>query len=448
MRRRPREDAGVRLRRPSGGLWSHADFLRLWTGQTISELGSQVSGLAIPWVAAVVLHVRPFLFSLLGVVGVLPFILIALPAGVWVDRLRRRPILIAGDAARAALLVTIPISYAFGVLTIWQLLATSFVVGIFTVFFDIAYMSYVPAIVGRADLVDGNAKLDLTVSVAQVAGPSIAGALIGAITAPYAVAVDAVSFVASAGFVMRMRHREVLPERTEAEPKPAMVREVMEGLRFLVGHRWLRPIAACTGSANFFLSLTFSILLLYLTRSLHLSSLEVGAVFAVGSIGSVTAALVSSRLQRAIGVGRTIALTPLLGVAFFAFPLAPRAFPLPVLMLGELLFGFNVVAYNVAQRSLRQAITPDRLLGRTNAAMRWLVWGTMPLGTLAGGGIATVFSLRAALWTGAVGMLFPAVPVLLSSVRSIREMPEPETPAGHVPTVVSPITPVVVEPNV
>jgi MFS family permease len=448
MRRTPRQDADVRLRRPSGGLWSHADFLRLWTGQTISELGSQVSGLAIPWVAAVVLHVRPFLFSLLGVVGVLPFILIALPAGVWVDRLRRRPILIAGDVARAALLVSIPISYALGVLTIWQLLATSFVVGIFTVFFDIAYMSYVPAIVGRADLVDGNAKLDLTVSVAQVAGPSAAGALIGAITAPYAVAVDAVSFVASAGFVMRMQHREVLPERTEAEPKPAMVREVMEGLRFLVGNRWLRPIAVCTGSANFFLSLTFSILLLYLTRSLHLSSLEVGAVFAVGSIGSVTAALVSSRLQRAIGVGRTIALTPLLGVAFFAFPLAPRAFPLPVLMLGELLFGFNVVAYNVAQRSLRQAITPDRLLGRTNAAMRWLVWGTMPLGTLAGGGIATIFSLRAALWTGAVGMLFPAVPVLLSSVRSIREMPELEAVAGHVPTIMPPITPAVVDPNV
>ena len=184
------------LRRPRGGLWAHSDFLRLWTGQSISELGSQVSGLAIPWVAAVVLHVSPFEFSLLGVFGFLPFILFALPAGVWVDRLRRRPILIAGDAARAVLLATIPLSYALGVLTIWQLLATSFAVGIFTVFFDVAYMSYLPTLVGRADLVDGNAKLDLTVSVAQVAGPSIAGALIAAITAPYAIAVDAFSFVA------------------------------------------------------------------------------------------------------------------------------------------------------------------------------------------------------------------------------------------------------------
>lgn len=428
----------MRLRRPRGGLWSHSDFLKLWTGQSISEFGSQVSGLAIPWVAAVVLHVKAFEFSLLGVAGTLPFILFALPAGVWVDRLRRRPILIVGDAARAVLLATIPITYVFGILTIWQLLATSFVFGIFTVFFDVAYMSYVPAVVERANLVEGNAKLDLTVSISQVAGPSIAGALIGAITAPYAVAVDAASFVASAGFVMRMRHREVVPEKTEAEPKPAMVREVMEGLRFLLGHRWLRPIAACTGSANFFLSLTFAILLLYLTRNLHLSSLEVGAVLAVGSLGSVTAALVSRRLQSAIGVGRTIAFTPLLAVGVLAFPLAPHSFPLPVLMFGDYLLGFNVVAYNVAQRSLRQAVTPDRLLGRTNAAMRWLVWGTMPIGTLAGGGIATAFSLSAALWTGAIGLIFPALPVILSSVRSIQEMPGLDEVPEPAPTITVP----------
>ena len=402
--------------------------MKLWTGQSISEFGSQVSGLAIPWVAAVVLHVKPFEFSLLGVFGLLPFILFALPAGVWVDRLQRRRILIAGDAARAVLLATIPVTYALGVLTIWQLLVTSFVIGIFTVFFDVAYMSYVPVIVERANLVEGNAKLDLTVSMASVAGPSIAGALIGAITAPYAIAVDAASFVTSAGFVLRMRHREARPERTDADPRPAMVPEVMEGLRFLLGHRWLRPIAACTGSANLFSSVSFSILLLYFTRDLHLSSLEVGAVFAVGSCGSIAAALASRRLQSAIGVGPTIALTPLLGAGFLAFPLAPRAFPLPVLMFGEFLFGVNVVAYNVAQRSLRQAITPDRLLGRTNAAMRWLVWGTMPIGTLAGGAIATTFSLRTALWVGGIGMLFPALPVLFSSVRSIQEMPGLEVP--------------------
>ena len=190
--------------------------------------------------------------------------------------------------------------------------------------------------------------MELTGSVAQVVGPSIAGALIAAITAPYAVAVDAHSFVASAGSVLRMEHREVLPERTADDPKPAMVREVKEGLGFLLGHRWMRPIAASIGIGNFSISVSFSVLLLYMTRRLGLSSVEVGAVFAVGSLGSVGAALTSRRLQSTIGVGPTIVLATVLSCGIVAFPLAPRSFPLPVLMFGQLLFGFAVVAYNVA----------------------------------------------------------------------------------------------------
>src|SRR5438105_1822287 len=164
-----------RLRRPTGGLWSHPDFLKLWTGQTISEVGSQVSQLAIPWLAAVNLHASPIEFSLLGVLGFLPFILFALPAGVWVDRLRRRPILIVGDAARAVLLALVPILWAAHELRMWHLLVIQFVVGIFTVFFDVAYQSYLPSLVEREQLIDGNSKLQLTVSVTQVAGPSTSG---------------------------------------------------------------------------------------------------------------------------------------------------------------------------------------------------------------------------------------------------------------------------------
>ncbi len=178
------------MRRRSG-LWSHTDFLRLWTGQSISELGSQVSQLAIPWLAAVGLHASPIEFSLLGVLGFLPFIVFALPAGVWVDRLRRRPILVASDAARAILLMLIPILWAAGALRIWHLLALQFLIGGFTVFFDVGYQAYLPALVDREDLVDGNSKLYLTSSVAAVAGPSVAGGLIAAITAPYAILVDA-----------------------------------------------------------------------------------------------------------------------------------------------------------------------------------------------------------------------------------------------------------------
>ena len=414
-----------KLARPTGGLWSHPDFIKLWTGQSISELGSQLSQLAIPWLAAFGLHASPIVFSLLGVLGFLPFILFALPAGVWVDRLRRRQILIVGDASRAVLLGLIPILWALGVLQIWHLLVLQFVIGIFTVFFDVAYQSYLPALIEREHLVDGNAKLQLTVSVAQVAGPSMSGGLIAAITAPYAIVGDAISFVASTVFMLRMRHRETLPERAAGEPHPKMWPQVKEGLRWVVGNRSLRAIACCTGSSNFFGSVGFAIVLLYLGRTLHLKSYEVGIVFAVGSAGSIVGALVANRLQKRIGVGRAIvACAALFSFGGLAFPLAPRSFPLPVLMAGMLLFGFGGVAYNIPQVSLRQAITPERLQGRMNAAMRWIVWGTIPLGTLLGGAIGQKYGLRTALWVSAIGSLPTFLWVLLSPVRSIREMPE------------------------
>jgi MFS family permease len=415
-----------RFARPTGGLWSHPDFIKLWTGQTISEFGSQISGLAIPLLAAVSLHASAFQFSLLGVLGFLPFILFALPAGVWVDRLRRRYILIVCDAARAPLLALIPILWALGVLQMWHLLVLQFVIGLFTVFFDVAYQSYLPALIEREHLVDGNSKLQLTVGVSQVAGPSVAGALVAAITAPYAILVDAVSFVVSTVFMVGMRHRETPPKHTAEEPRPKMWPQVKEGLQWVVGHPWLRSIAACTGTSNFFSSLMFAIIVLYMVRSLGLSSFEIGIVFAVSSGGSIVAALVTGRLNRWLGVGPTIAWTIVVSsLSGLAYPLAPKSFPLPVLMLGGAGFGFGAVAYNITQVSLRQAITPERLQGRMNAAMRWIVWGTIPLGSLAGGGIATWWSLRTTLWVGAIGQVFAMLPVVLGSIRTVREMPQP-----------------------
>src|SRR5579862_288797 len=261
MRLRSRSTGGTMrsLRRPTGGLWGHPDFLRMWVGQSISELGSQISQLAIPLLAVIGLHASPFDFALLGVLGFLPFIIFALPAGVWVDRLRRRPILIVGDSSRAVLLALIPILWALGVLQIWHLLVLQFVIGVFTVFFDVAYQSYLPALIEREHLVDGNSKLQLTVSIAQVAGPSMSGGLIAAITAPYAIAADAVSFVVSTVFMIRMRHREELPERAPGEAHPKMWPQVKEGLHWVVGNRYLRAIAACTGTSNFFGQVEFSI---------------------------------------------------------------------------------------------------------------------------------------------------------------------------------------------
>lgn len=418
-------DVPARLK-PKGALWRHPDFLKLWTAQSISELGSQVSQLAIPWVAAVVLHVSPFVFSLLATLGFLPFIIFALPAGVWVDRLRRRPILIFGDSARAVLLATIPIAYAFGALTVWQLLTVQFLIGICTVFFDVAYQSYLPFLVEREHLIEGNSKLQLTVSVAQVAGPSLSGTLISAITAPYAIVADAISYIVSTAFMVPIRKPEVLPERTADTPRPAMMPELKEGVKWVVQNRYLRPIAACTGSSNFFGQIAFTVFILYAVRVLHLSAIQVGVSFAGGSVGAIIGALVIDRVQRGIGVGSAIVANAVLfSLGGLALPLAPKSAAVPIFIAGFFVLSFGSVAYNITQISLRQAITPERLQGRMNAATRWIIWGTIPLGNLAGGGLATAFGLRSALWIGVVGGLFTFLFVALSPVRSIREMPEP-----------------------
>ena len=416
-----------RLRRPTGGLWSHSDFLKLWTGQSISEVGTQISQLALPWLAAANLHATPFEFSLLGVLGFLPFILFALPAGVWVDRLRRRPILIAGDAARAVLLAYVPLAWALGILTIAQLLVLQFVIGIFTVLFDVAYQSYLPSLVARDQLVEGNSKLQTTVSAAQIGGPGIAGVLIGVLTAPYAIAVDAASFVISTAFMLPIRAEETPPVRAEGQPKPKLLPELKEGLAYVVRHPHLKWIATTTGTSNFFNSIVFAIGLLYMQRVLHVSSFWAGAVFAAVGIGSIAAAMTATRLQRALGIGRATWMPAVLfSVPLVAFPLAPHGrLAVPVLFSALLVTGYGGMAYNITQVSYRQAITPVRLQGRMNASMRWIVWGTMPVGSLLGGAIATVTSMHLALWVGAIGGLFAFLPVALSSVRSIGEMPEP-----------------------
>jgi MFS family permease len=400
--------------------------MRLWTGQTISEFGSQISALAVPILAAVSLDATPFEFAVLGLLNFLPFILFALPAGVWVDRLRRRSILIVGDASRAALLALIPILWALDALQMWHLLVLQFLIGIFTVFFDVAYQSYLPALIDREHLIDGNSKLQLTVSVSQVAGPPLSGALIAAISAANAIIFDCVSYVLSTIFMFRIRHRESPPQHDETNPRPKMWPQVKEGLDWVVRHPWLRSIAACTGTSNFFWTLAQSIVVLYMLRTLHLSKLELGLVFGVGSAGSIAAGLLTSRLNQRIGVGPTIVSTVAIGcVAAFAYPLAPESFPLPVLIAGGAAWGFGGVAYNITQVSLRQAITPERLQGRMNAAMRWIVWGTIPLGGLLGGAIATWFGMKTALWVGAIGQTLAILPVALGSIRSVHEMPAP-----------------------
>jgi MFS family permease len=391
---------------PTGGLWRHPDFLKLWSAETISQFGTQVSQLALPLVAILILDASAFEVAALTTVEFLPFILFTLPAGVWVDRLPRRPILIAGDFGRAALLVSIPIAYVADVLTLGQLFVVGFLVGICTVFFDIAYQSYLPSLVNRDLIIEGNSKLEISRSTAQVAGPGFGGALIEIFTAPYAVLVDAVSFVSSGLFVLRIRKEEASPivERADGQ-KPSLWVELKEGLRFVVGNPNLRAQAGCTATSNLFSSVAFSIYLVFAVRELELSPGVIGIIFSVGSAGSLAGAFTANRISSRFGIGpTTIGVGVLWGPAIVLVAFAPTGnAAVPVLVASQLVAGFSIVIYNIVQVSYRQAICPPRLQGRMNSVMRFIVWGTIPIGTLAGGVLGSVVGLRETIVIGGIG---------------------------------------------
>ena len=419
----PEELATTTPHRPS--LWRQGDFMKLWTGQTISQFGDEITLLALP-LLAIDLGAEALEFGILGVVRFLPWIFFTLPAGVWVDRMRRRPILIGADLARAALLASIPIAFVGGWLSMVQIYIVAFMAGTFEVFFDVAYQSYLPSVVERDELVEGNSKLELSRAGSQVAGPTVAGFLIQAIQAPFAIAVDALSYLGAAVFIGLIGRGESGPEPHDpAEGKrPTMWQEARAGVGYVFSNRYLRSIAACTGTANLFGNIGQTILILYLVEELGLTPASLGLIFALGNLGVIVGALTGGRLAKAIGIGPTIiASAAIAGFAAFAPPLAPPDDPFWVLVIGGLFLGFGVVVYNVNQVGLRQAITPDRMLGRMNATMRLIVWGTIPVGALIGGILGAVFGLVPVLWVSAIGASLSFLPVLFSPVRTLREIP-------------------------
>lgn len=429
--------------RPSNrSLLRHPDFLKLWTAETISVFGSQVSGLAIPLIAALYLKVEPFAFAMLGTIEFLPFILFTLPAGAWVDRLRRRPILISGDLGRAIALGTIPVAFWFDALTIWQLYAVGFITGTLTVFFDVANQSYLPSVVERDQLVDGNSKLQISQSAAQLIGPAIAGYLVAFFKA-FAILLDSLSFVLSALFVFLIRRPEppVVDHLGEdGKPRNSIVREIREGFAFVVRNPSLRGISAGTSTSNLFSSVAFSIYLLYAVQDLGLSAEQIGLVFAIGNLGTLAGALLANRLAGWFGLGPTIIGSLFLGgFGPILVAIAPVDQAIPFLIVAGVFGGLSQMIYNINQVSYRQAICPPRMQGRMNATVRFLVWGTMPIGSIIGGILGSTIGLHNTIWVGAILGLTPALWPLLSPIRHVRVMPAPvdDRPAsrGESPTV-------------
>ncbi|NUT56074.1 MAG: MFS transporter [Thermoleophilia bacterium] len=406
--------------RPRGELWHNQDFRRLWAAQSVSQFGSQITGLALPLVAILVLDASTFEVAVLAVVDWMPFFLFSLPAGVWIDRLPRRPILIAADLGRAAVLSSIPLAYLLDALTLGQLYLVGLLAGTFTVFFDLSYQSYLPSLVRRDELGEGNSKLEVSRSGAQVAGPGIAGLLVSALTAPYAILVDAISFLGSAVLLARISRRERTPERPAAG-QPPFLTEIHQGLRFVLRHPLLRPIVIFVGVSNVFVTMLFAIYLVYAVRDLGLDATTIGLIFSLGSLGSLVGALTATRVARAFGTGPgLIGVATVGGLGLTLIPLASGPLVIPFLIAGNVLWGFFVLNYFVSAISLIQAITPERLLGRTNASRRFLVQGVIPVGAFLGGALGSALGLRPTIAVGAIGASLAVIPLIFSPLRLVK----------------------------
>jgi MFS family permease len=431
------------FRRPRGGLWRNGDFLRLWSAQTISEFGSQITALALPLAAIVVLGASAFEVAALSTIEFAPYLLFSIPAGVWVDRLPHRPLLIMADLGRAVALASIPIAYAFDALTLSQLYVVGFLAGSLTVVFSLAYAAYLPGLVEHERLVDANAKLQASSSVAQLGGPGTGGGLVAATSAPVAIITDALSFIASALLLSSMRHRE--PRKSEAaspEPRESWRRELSRGARYALGNPYVRPILLASALANFGLNLIWAILIFYAVRVLDLHAGLVGAILSLGQAGGLLGALSATRISRAVGVGRSmIGAAALFGLSSLLIAAAPRSFPIPVLALGWGIGSFVIVIFNVLGVSLRQAIVPQRLQGRVLGFNRFFVLGVIPLGSLTGGALAASIGLRPAIAVGAIVAGCAFVPLLASRVRTLDTLPAKVEEGPMAPETASPVVP-------
>lgn len=413
-------------------LLHNRDFGLLWAGQTVSRVGTEVSVLALPLIAIQILHATTFEVGSLTAVETLPFLLVGLPAGAWVDRMRRRRVLLVADAGRLIALASIPFAHALASITLAHLFIVSFVTGVFTVFFDVAYQSYLPELVDRTQLVDGNAKLAASESTAHVVGPGIGGALISWVGASTAVVTDALSYAVSFLCVLAIRTPAEMPER--GEDPSSLITDIREGLRFVWHEHRIRAVAFCTATSNLFSGVMMAVVLLLMTRVLGFSGGKIGFVFAVSGVGAILGSVIAPSLARRLGVGPAILLSILVSSTgpFFIAGATGVAAP-GLLALGFGILGGASVAYNINQVSVRQAICPRRLQGRMNASVRFLVWGTLPLGGFIGGVLGSTIGLRPTLWVAAVGQAVAFLWLLPSPIPSMREMPQPIDGPGMEP---------------
>ena len=397
-----------------------SDFSKLLAAYAATQLGDQITLLALPLIAALVLGSGPVEMGWLAAAAALPYFLFGLPAGVWVDRLPRRSVIIAGDLLRAVVLLAVPLAAVLDLLSFPLLVTVAVLAGTGAVFVDVASQSSIPSLAARDRLIQANSRFELGRAAATTGGPGLAGAVAGFAGPALAVLASALSAFAAAAFAWRIGYREVA---VSAAARRDFVSEIREGLGFLLGEPRLRALALCALTWNVSWFAMGAVLVLHAARSLGLSAAEIGLVFAVDGIGMVLGAIAAPAIERRIGLGRAIVLGPTLcalGVPLIL--LGTPATAIPLLAAGRFLFGFGPMVFGVTQTSLRQSVTPIQLLGRVNASLRWLTWGFRPLGALLGGLAAETWGLYSGVALAGLGLALCLVPLVVSPVPGLRRL--------------------------
>ncbi|MET3658068.1 MFS transporter [Sporosarcina psychrophila] len=411
------------------GLWKHSDFKYFWAGQTISMFGNQIAMLALPLVAALTLKASALQIGILQAVEFLPFILLSLFAGVWIDRKPKRPILIVADLSRAIIILGVPISMFLGILSMEILYIVAFLAGGASVLSNIGQMSYLPVIIKRKDLMEGNSKLEFSNSAADLTGQGIGGILIQIFTAPFTLIIQSLSLIVSSIFLFRIKTKENVIELNDINntTETRMLPMIKEGLTYVLNNKIIRALLVSSIIFNFFTVLIDPIYILYLSRTLSLEPIYIGLIFSMAGVGALIGAAITEPITRKLGIGNSLIISLLIaGISSLLLPIATLLPVVPavlLLMLMQLVDACMLIIYNINQRTLRTVITPDKMLGRMNSSIRFCVMGIVPIAAVLGGLSGDVIGVLETLIIGALGIIFSSIYISTTMIRTIKDIP-------------------------
>jgi MFS family permease len=408
------------VERRRGGLFRHRNFRLLWIGETISTAGGFLANVLIPLLAVTVLHASTFDVATLTAVSWLPWLVIGLPAGAWVDRWPQRPLMITCDLVSALLFASLPVAAWLGVLAFWQLMTVALLTGVAEVFFMVAYQVYLPSIIPAENLMEGNAKLQGSASAALIGGRGAAGILAQAMGTASALMLNAVSFLVSAVCLLLIGPARETREARETRRVPG---EVTAGVRLVAGDPYLRPLTLFALAGNLLYSGYASLAVLFLARVVGFSPAVVGVLTAVGGVGGIAGALVTKRLCARLGSARVFILVSVSNVGGLLIPLTQTGYGVTWYVAGAIVLNAGILAGNIIAGSFRQGYCPPEMLGRVVAAMRFLSFSAIPVGAVLAGALGTALGVRDALWFFLALYALSGTPLWTPAIRAVRDLP-------------------------